>query len=81
MAEHGAARYRHYAAHCVEIAREMSDPDSRARLRAMAQAWLLLAGQADRNSAAPTLIYETSSRQPIQQQQQQQPPPPGKDRG
>jgi hypothetical protein len=41
----------------------------------MAQAWLALAEQADKNSDAPTLVYETpeSREQPMQQQQQPQP--------
>jgi hypothetical protein len=76
MAENvGAAFYLDYAAHCVEISRQVSDPVSRGTLLTMAQAWLALAEQADKNSDAPTLVYETpeSREQPMQQQQQPQP--------
>jgi hypothetical protein len=38
-----ASTYRLYAAHCVEIAREVSQPGSKVALLNMAQAWLALA--------------------------------------
>lgn len=68
--------YRLYAAHCVEIARQVTSPNSRAALLTMAQAWLVLADQADKNRGAPTVIYETPPRSPQQPFQQQ--PRPGK---
>jgi hypothetical protein len=82
-----AAYYSLYAARCVEIARETSNPASRAALLSMAQTWMALADQAEKNSKLPTPISEApkSREQPVQQQQQQQqqqqPPPKDKDRG
>jgi hypothetical protein len=76
---HGASEfYRLYAGRCVEIARRVTDSDSKATLLSMAQLWLGLADQADKNTQAPMIIYETPEpRQPVTQQQQQ--PQPKKD--
>jgi hypothetical protein len=51
--------YRLYAAECVEIAQLTQDPARKAKLLTMGQAWLALADQADKNNAAPTLVYVT----------------------
>jgi hypothetical protein len=70
MAESGAAAsYRHHAANCIEIARLVSDPAGRTALLSMAQAWLLLAERADKNTGAPTLVDEMPEQrqQPAQQ--------------
>jgi hypothetical protein len=76
MAGNGAAgRYRLHAAHCVEFALRMSDPASKASWHTMAQAWLTLADQADKNARAPTLVYETPTPHHQVPQQQQQPQP------
>ena len=76
-ASSGAAMfYRLYAARCVEIAHHISDPESKATLLNMAQSWLVLADQADKNREV-TLVYETPEpRQRVAQQQQQPQPPP-----
>jgi hypothetical protein len=77
-----AAVYRLYASHCVEIAQDTTSPDRRAALLTIAQAWLGLADQAEKNSDV-VLVYETptprtapspmQSQQVAQQQQQPQP--------
>jgi hypothetical protein len=53
-----APRYRAKAAECLEAASRASDERKRANLIAMAQAWIALAGQADRNSHTD-IVYET----------------------
>lgn len=83
-ASEAVAFYRLYAANCVEIAQETASPDRKAALLNMAQAWLMLADQAEKNSEV-VLVYETptptpaprpmQSQQVAQQQQQQQPQP------
>lgn len=40
-------QYVSYAEHCVKLARQTSDPESRAILREMAEEWLRLVDQAD----------------------------------
>jgi hypothetical protein len=50
--------YRHHAASCVEIAHHIADQDRKATLLGMAQAWLVLAYQAEKNSEV-SLVYET----------------------
>ena len=55
--------YRMYAVRCVEIARQVVDSDSRVSLLSMAQLWLALADQGDKNAHAPTIIYETANPQ------------------
>jgi hypothetical protein len=67
-----AAVYRLYAVDCVDMAQMTQDTERRAKLLTMAQAWLVLADQAEKNSTAPTLVYETPGpRQQVAQQQQQ----------
>jgi hypothetical protein len=51
--------YRLYAARCIEIARQMMDSENKATLLAMAQMWLGLADQAEKNAHIPTILYET----------------------
>jgi hypothetical protein len=75
-----AAVYRLYASHCVEIAQDTASPDRRAALLTIAQAWLGLADQAEKNSDV-VLVYETPTPRPMQSQQvaqQQQQPQPKK---
>lgn len=50
--------YRRNAAHCVDIAHDIMDPERKATLLSMAQAWLMLADRADKNSEV-SLVYET----------------------
>jgi hypothetical protein len=52
------AKYRLHAAHCIDIARRISDARSRLALLAMAQSWLALAEQAIKNSET-VLVCET----------------------
>jgi hypothetical protein len=66
--------YRDNAAECLRLASEATNPSTRASLLRMAEAWLRLHEQAERN-ALSDLSYETPPRQqsvPQQQQQQQQ---------
>jgi hypothetical protein len=42
-------KYRQTASECYEAARILSDPREKARMLAMAQSWILLADQAERN--------------------------------
>jgi hypothetical protein len=42
--------YRHRAAECLRLANECNDPQNRALLLEMAQAWLRLLDQAEKNS-------------------------------
>ena len=44
--------YRGHAAQCLWIAERTADPQDRASLVSMAQAWLLLARQAEKNAPA-----------------------------
>lgn len=71
--------YRMRAAQCTKLAQKATDSEAKLALLDMAQAWLSLAEQADKN-AETTLVYETPSppqhvAQQQQQQQQQQPRP------
>ena len=43
-------KYRQNAAECYDAARILSEPDGKAKMLARAQAWLMLADQAERNS-------------------------------
>ncbi len=52
------ALYRLYAAHCLGIAKDISDPARKLALLDMAQAWAALAEQAE-NSADAGLLYDT----------------------
>jgi hypothetical protein len=53
-----AREYRLRAQHCLDIATHMADLRNRMILLDMAQAWMLLADQAERNRATD-LVYET----------------------
>jgi hypothetical protein len=74
-----ADAYRVHAAQCVLLARKTDDPESKSALLNMAQAWLALVDQNDRNSQSPTLVYETPAPRQHVAQQQQQPQPRSKD--
>jgi hypothetical protein len=50
--------YKRYAAECVSLARLLPDPERRAKLLAMAKAWLRLAQLAEKNSQND-VVYET----------------------
>ena len=52
------AVYRVNAGHCIEIVRHVSDPDTKASLIVMAQAWLELADHTEKYGEI-TLVYET----------------------
>jgi len=69
-----AALYRLHAAQCVDLAQRFSDSESKLALLHLAQSWVSMAEQAEKN-AGITVVYETPqpSRQPAQQQQQPQP--------
>jgi hypothetical protein len=43
------AAFRLYAANCIEIAQELPNPNRRAALLTMAQAWFALADQVENN--------------------------------
>ena len=60
-----AEEYRQIAANCIRVAQQARTPELKASLVEMAQAWLRLADQAEKNRQAD-LTYET-------------PPRPGKD--
>jgi hypothetical protein len=70
-----ADEYRRTAANCLADAEQIADPAAKAKLIALAETWLALAGQADRNSKTD-LVYETppqaEPQQPTATQQQQQ---------
>ena len=68
-------KYRAHAAQCVRLAQLTNDPQSKRSLLNMARAWLALATQGDKNSEAPTLVYETPEPRQQVAQQQQQPQP------
>jgi hypothetical protein len=66
--------YRDNAAECLRLANDASNPTMRASLLRMAEVWLRLHDQAEKN-AQLDLTYETPPPQrsvPQQQQQQQQ---------
>ena len=52
--------YRRHAVECLLIADEITDPNNKLLLVAMAQAWLRLARRAE-ESLTPDFVYETSS--------------------
>jgi hypothetical protein len=58
-----AGLYRLYAARCIELSRHLADIDGRAVLLNMAQAWIALADQAEKNDAT-TVVYETPEPRP-----------------
>jgi hypothetical protein len=45
-------QYRLFAAHCIGIAQETAEPNRKLALLDMAQAWIALAEQAEKNSGA-----------------------------
>jgi hypothetical protein len=75
MPQNSAEVYRVRAKSCTQLAHNATDADSKMLLLDMAQAWLALAEQADKNSAT-TLVYETPEPRPQPAQQQQQQPQP-----
>jgi hypothetical protein len=67
--------YRAHATDCVRLAQQTHDPESKRSLLDMARAWLALVNQGEKNSEAPTLVYETPEpRQQVAQQDQQRRP-------
>jgi hypothetical protein len=50
--------YQRYAAECILLSEEVRDPDTRAKLIAMAQQWARLAQLAEKN-ARNDVVYET----------------------
>jgi hypothetical protein len=66
-----AARYRQRAGKCFTISQKMEDAGERLELIDMAQAWLALAEQAERNGQLFT-VHETPEQRPRVAQQQQQ---------
>jgi hypothetical protein len=52
------AAYRLHSAQCAEIAQRSKEPEIKLALLTMAQAWLMLADQAMKNSET-VLVYET----------------------
>jgi hypothetical protein len=77
-------KYRIYAHECSQSAESVTDPGTRVWLLEMAQSWLLLAEQAEKNLTAD-LVYETppshneAGASPVVQQQQQIQPKKGED--
>jgi hypothetical protein len=63
--------YRCMAAECLRIADGIAHPNYQMALIGMAQAWLRLAHQAERNLTTD-LVYETPAQRPVRQQQLQQ---------
>jgi adenosyl cobinamide kinase/adenosyl cobinamide phosphate guanylyltransferase len=53
-----AALYREYAAKCLIVAQRLENSAERVALVDMAQAWVALADQAEKNQALP-IVYET----------------------
>jgi hypothetical protein len=53
------ACYRQYAANCLDLAQRVMDPKSRASLIAMAQVWITLAKQTERNGPSPVQHGDT----------------------
>lgn len=50
------ARYRQYAANCLKVAKEISDPSVRSSLVDMAQVWITLAEQTEGSITPPRLL-------------------------
>jgi len=61
-----ADEYRRNAVDCLRMAERTADLAARATLLDMAQAWRVLAEQADRNSTTD-VVYETPAKSPSQQ--------------
>ena len=51
------ACYRLYAAHCIEIARELPGSGRKIALLNMAQVWIALADEAERKASVEVLIF------------------------
>jgi hypothetical protein len=68
------AFHRLNAAHCVEIARHISEPATKVSLLVMAQAWLALADHTEKYGEV-TLVDEVPSPHKEPQQAAQQPQP------
>jgi hypothetical protein len=72
-------KYRRYAQECFQIAENVADPGTRIWLIELAQSWLVLAQQAEKNPAgdpvheAPPSNNEAGESPVAQQQQQIQP--------
>ena len=56
--------YQRYAAECVLLAEQISNPEQKPRLLAMAQAWLRLAQLAEKNNQND-ITYETPRRRNV----------------
>jgi hypothetical protein len=55
--------YRRHAALCLELANETTEERDKSALIDMAQAWMRLAEQAEKNSALD-IVYETPRKKP-----------------
>ena len=71
--------YRLRAAQCTKLAQDAADSNAKLILLDMAQAWMSLAAQADKNNQT-TLVYETPEPPQHVAQQQQQPQPDDPDK-
>jgi hypothetical protein len=49
MGMNEVGRYREYAANCLNIAQNTADPNAKLTLLDMAQVWIVLAEEAERN--------------------------------
>jgi hypothetical protein len=49
MGMNEVGRYREYAANCLNIAQNTADPNAKLTLLDMAQVWIVLAQEAERN--------------------------------
>jgi hypothetical protein len=56
-------QYRLFAAHCIGIAQETPEPDRKLALLDMAQAWIALAEQAEKNSGL-TILSKPAALEP-----------------
>jgi hypothetical protein len=67
-----AGRYRRRAHECFQAAENVAGPGTKIWLLEMAQSWLMLAQQAEKNLAAdPVHAAPRSHDEPVMQQQQQ----------
>jgi hypothetical protein len=65
-------QYRRRAQECFQAAKNVADPGTRIWLLEMAQSWLVLAQQAEKNlDADPVYEPSPSHNEPVMQQQQQ----------
>jgi secreted trypsin-like serine protease len=56
-----AARYRRYAAHCLQLAHDLIRPSEKARVISMAEHWRRLAEHAERTDGAPMIVGDQLS--------------------